>query len=113
MARRPVFTPEWPRYAVTAHVVFWSASTLFVISCIAGYAGLIGGQVAIFLFWPFIGSALALCLSGVFSGRLYFGNQVFSRRPMVGWVARLTGMVFAAIVTFVMFFAYGTLYSYP
>lgn len=113
MPRSPVFTPDWPLYAVMAHVVFWSVSTLFALSCITGYAGLIGGQVIIALFWLFFVSGFALCLSGVFSGRLYIGNQVFSRRPLVGWPARLTGMALTPIFAFVMWFVYGLLYAFP
>jgi hypothetical protein len=113
MPKGPVFTPEWPRYAVVAHVVFWSVSALFILGCIAGYGGLIGGQVVIFLFWMLMASAFALCLAAAFSGRLYIGNQVFSRRPLVGWVARSAATILAALIAFVAFFAYGLLYMYP
>ncbi len=113
MAKGPVFTPEWPRYAVWAHVVCWTVSALFLLSCVAGYGGLIGGQVVISLFWLTIASAFGLSLAAAFSGRLYVGNQVFSRRPIVGWVARSVGVILAAVTAFIMFFAYGLLYMFP
>ncbi len=113
MPKGPIFTSEWPRYAVVAHVVFWSVSALFFLSCLAGYGGLIGGQVVVALFWVTIVSAFALSLAAAFSGRLYVGNQVFSRRPIIGWVARSLGVTFAALTAFIMIFAYGLLYMFP
>jgi hypothetical protein len=113
MAKGPVFTPEWPRYAVLAHIVFWGVSALFLLSCIAGYAGLIGGQIVIILFWLFFVSGFALCLSSVFSGRLYVGNQVFARQPLIGWAARLTGIALTPLFAFVMWFVYGLLFAFP
>jgi hypothetical protein len=113
MPKRPVFTPEWPLYAVMAHIFFWGVSALFILSCIAGYAGLIGGQAVVSLFWLTIVSAFALGLTAAFSGCLYVGNQVFSRRPMLGWAARSAGMIFAALAAFLMFFAYGLLHMFP
>ena len=113
MPKGPVFTPDWPRYAVVAHVVFWSVSALFILGCIVGYGGSIGGQVVIWCFWMMIASAFALCLAAALSGRLYVGNQVFSRRPLVGWVARSAAMILAALIAFLTFFAYGLLYSFP
>ena len=74
MAKAPVFTPEWPFYSVAAHVIFWSVSAMFFLSCIALYAGWIGGQAVVTLFWLTIGSAFALGLTAAFSGRLYVGN---------------------------------------
>ena len=113
MPGKPVFTPEWPLYSVIAHIAFWGVSAIFILSCIAGYAGLIGGQVVISLFWLTIVSVFALGLTAAFSGRLYVGNQVFSRKPMIGQIARLAGLIYAALAAFVMFFAYGLLYAFP
>lgn len=113
MPRRPVFTPEWPPYSVVAHVVFWGVSALFILSCLGVYVGLISGQVAVSLFWLAIVSAFALGLAAAFSGRLYVGNQVFSRNPLVGWTARLAGLVYSALTAFVMLFAYGLLHMVP
>jgi hypothetical protein len=50
MPSQPIFSPDWPRYAVAAHVLFWIVSTLFLASCLAGYLGMIGGQIAMSLF---------------------------------------------------------------
>jgi hypothetical protein len=107
MPRTTVFTPDWPFYAVVAHVIFWIVSALFVLGCVAGYFGFIGGQAVVTLFWLIIISAFALGLTAAFSGRLYIGNQVFSRTPMVGPSARMAGMIYAALAAFIMFFAYG------
>lgn len=113
MPKGPVFPPEWPRYAVVAHVVFWSASAVFILSCIAGYGGMIGGHIVVTLFWVMLASAFVLCLAAVLSARLYVGNQVFMRRSLVGWAARLAGMILAAATAFIMLFAYGLLYMFP
>ena len=110
MPRGPVFTPDWPRYAMIVHVLHWLVSALFVLGCVAGYIGLIGGQAVISLFWLTMVSAFALGCVAAFSGRLYVGNQVFSRRPLVGWPARIAGMICVALVGFIMFFAFGLLH---
>lgn len=107
MAKKPVFTPDWPFYAVAAHVVLWIVSTLFILSWPVAYVGYVGGQTVITLFWLTIVSALVVGISAAFSGRLYVGNQVLWRTPMVGWSARLAGMIFAGLTIFIMFFAYG------
>ena len=46
-------------------------------------------------------------VAGAASGRLYVGNQVFSRTPLTGWPARLSGLVVSVAVSLVMFFACG------
>lgn len=107
MPLRSLFTPDWPRYAVVAHVVFWGVSGLFLVSCVAGYAGLVGGRIVIALFWGTTIAAFLLGLAGAVSGRLYVGNQVFSRTPLTGWPARMSGLVVSAAVSLIMFFAYG------
>jgi hypothetical protein len=109
MQRTPVFTSDWPSYAFAAHVICWSASMLFLLSCIAGYFGLIGGQAVFVLLWLTLASGFALGLTAVFSGRLYWGNQVFSKTPspLIGWTARLAGMIVTGLFAFIMFFTYG------
>lgn len=106
MPSRSTFTPDWPRYAVVAHVLFWSVSAFFLASCLAGYAGLVGGQIVVSLFWVTIIAAFLLGVAAVASGRLYVGNQVFSRTPLTGWPARLWGLVVSASTVLLMLFAY-------
>ncbi len=107
MPLRSPFTSDWPRYAVAAHVLFWSVSAVFLVSCLAGYAGMVGGQIVLSLFWGTIIAAFLLGVSGAASGRLYVGNQVFSRTPLTGWTARVWGLAVSAAASLLMFFAYG------
>ena len=106
MPLRSPFTSDWPRYAVAAHVVFWGVAALFLASCLAGYAGLVGGQIVLSLFWGTIIGTFLLGVAGAASGRLYVGNQVFSRKPLTGWPARVWGLVVSAAASLIMFFAY-------
>lgn len=107
MRLRSLFKPDWPRYAVAAHLLFWSASALFLISCVAGYnMGLVGVQLVISLFWATMFVGFLLGLAGAASGFLYVGNQVFRRTPLTGWFARLYGMAVSASTLMFLFFAY-------
>lgn len=106
MPLRSLFDADWPRYAVSAHVLFWSSSAAFLLSCLGGYAGLIGGQIVITLFWLWIAAGLLLGLAATFSGKIYIGNQVFRRSPLTGWVARTAGVVVSAMAAVIMLMAY-------
>lgn len=99
------FSPDWPRYAIAAHIVFWTASGVFLVSCLGGFAGIVGGGIIIGLLWSFIASAFLLGLAATFSGRLYVGNQVFRGTPTTGWLARLMGMLVAGSSALLMSFA--------
>ncbi len=110
MPLRSPFDAGWPRYAVASHVLFWSTAAAFLLSCVGGYAGLIGGQIVISLFWFWIASGFLLGLAASFSGKLYIGNQVFRRSPLTGWVARTAGIVVSALAAFIMLFAYGLMH---
>ena len=107
MQKAPVFTPGWPLYAVIAHVFTWSISTLLILASIAGYAGIVGGITVISLIGMTILSGFALSLSAVFSGRLYIGNQLFSRKPLLGVPARLAGIFLTGLFAFIAYFFYG------
>ena len=107
MPLQPLFTADWPRYIVAAHVLFWSVSAVFLVSCLGGVAGLIGGQIILWLFWSAVASAFLLGLAATCSGKLYVGNQVFRRTPMTGWAARAMGIVVCSMAAFLMLLAYG------
>jgi hypothetical protein len=107
MPSQPIFSPDWPRYAVAAHILFWIVSMLFLASCVAGYLGMIGGQIALSLFWGAIVAAFLFGLAAIASGRMYVGNQVFRRRPLNGVSARLYGLAVSAGAALLLWFAYG------
>lgn len=90
-AKRPLFGPDWPRYAVAAHVVFWLTSAVFLASCVAAFAGALRPDRAFIMFVFWIIAGMLVGVAAMFSGRLYVGNQIFSREPTTGWLARLYG----------------------
>ena len=104
---RPLFTADWPRYAVAAHVVFWVWSALFLAGLIGGFAKLVPGQIVGWLFCIEIVTALILGASAVCSGKLYAGRQVFARTPATGWPARIAGTFVVLGTAALILFAYG------
>lgn len=103
---RPLFTADWPCYAIAAHISFWAASALMVASGLAALAGLTHPQFFILFLYMWVLAGFGLGISTVFSAKLYVGNQVFARGPTTGWPARLIGVVLSAAIGFLMLFAY-------
>jgi hypothetical protein len=104
---RPIFTSDWPSYAVTAHIVFWTSSALLAAGCIGGFAKLVSAQVIVGLLWIEIGAGFLLGAAAMCSGMLYVGNQVFARTPTTGWPARIAGAFVLVGTSALLFFAYG------
>jgi len=90
-AKRPIFGPEWPRYAIAAHVIFWLTSAVFLASCVAAFAGAQRPDRSFIMFVIWIVAGLLIGAAAMCSGKLYFGNQIFAREPTTGWSARLAG----------------------
>lgn len=105
--RRPLFTSDWPRYAIAAHVVFWLTSAVFLTSGIASLAGAIRTERSFFMFALWIVTVALVGAAAVCSGKLYSGNQVFSREPTTGWPARGLGAVVFLAAAALIIFGYG------
>jgi hypothetical protein len=88
---RPIFSSDWPRYAVAAQIAFWATSALFIASFIGAMVSIVPAGAALFAFILLVGTIPILGLAALFSGKLYFGNQVFVRSPFTGVSARLVG----------------------
>lgn len=104
---RPLFTPDWPRYAVAAHVVFWSSSALLLIGIIAGVAGAVRADYVLWLLAVWISTVFIVGVAALFSGKLYVSGQVFTRTPTTGWAARVYGAFVAVSAAVLMLLAYG------
>ena len=104
--RNPLFTADWPRYAMAAHIVFWAVSAVFLASCAGAVAGILPAGTALFLFAIWMVTAGLLGTAAACSGKLYVGNQVFSRTPLTGWPARLAGGLVSAGATSLILFGY-------
>ena len=103
---RPLFSADWPRYAVAAQIAFWASSALFLAGCIAGFAGFASAQAISPLFFIWILTAIIVGATAVCSGMLYIGKQVFARTPTTGWSARIAGAFAAVGGTAIIAFAY-------
>ena len=104
--RRPIFTEDWPRYAVAAHIAFWATSGIFLACCLGAVARLVPTGAALLMFQLWIAAAGLLGAAALYSGKLYVGNQVFARRLLTGWSARTAGgFVFAGALV-IIFFGY-------
>jgi hypothetical protein len=104
---RPVFTEEWPRYAVVAHVLFWATSALFFGACAAAFFKALPFEVAVMLFLAWVISVSILGIAAACSGKLYRGDQVLSRTPMTGLSARIAGTMATLSALILLVFAYG------
>lgn len=105
-AKPPLFSSDWPRYAKGAHVAFWVISAALATSCLAGWGGFGSARIAIWMFIVWLVAAAVLGGSALCSGRLYVGNQVLARAPLVGWPARTAGgfvVAGAALLLWVVF----------
>lgn len=107
--RRPLFTSDWPRYAIAAHIVFWLTSAVFLLTCAGAIAGLVRVERAFFMLAIWIVASLLVGASALFSGRLYMGNQVFPREPTTGWAARVVGAFLFLAAAVLLLFGYGLL----
>ena len=105
----PLFPAGWPGYAKAAHIAFWAVSAAFVLSIAGGIFRIISANVAILLFGLWLVAAAVLGAAAMFSAKLYYGNQVFSRTPLEGWPARLAGGYVLAGASAFLFFAYALL----
>lgn len=103
---RPLFSSDWPRYAIAAHIVFWAASALMIVTGLAAFAGLVSRQLFIWFLWLWIISGLALSLAAAYSAKLYVGDQVFKRTPTTGWSARLIGILLSAGIGLLFLYVY-------
>lgn len=101
-----LFPADWPLYAVAAHIGFWVSSLLFAMGIIAAFVNVGTAQIVAFLFFIWIAAALLLGASAVWSGRLYIGNQIFSRTPTTGWPARIAGAFLFTCAGAILLFAY-------
>jgi hypothetical protein len=106
MPPHPLFTADWPRYAIAAHISFWIASGLLLVALAAALLGLASGQTTVSLFLLWASAGLLLSVSAIFSGKLYVGNQVFSATPTTGTAARIRGLVIAAMTGALLLFGY-------
>jgi hypothetical protein len=103
----PVFSAEWPKYAVAAHVLFWAVSACLVAGLVLALTtDLALAHINISLFLLVLVSNLAMGVSAACSGLLYCGNQVFARTPMTGWRARATGIAVALASGGLILFGY-------
>jgi hypothetical protein len=89
--RQPVFTPDWPAYAVAAHMAFWVTTALMTFGWFGAAYRIVEPHVAIKLFFVWLAATAALGLSAMASGKLYRATNVFSRKPFVGRPAKLSG----------------------
>ena len=101
-----LFTPDWPRYAILAHLAFWLSSAALVAAIAAGAAGLVPGRVGIFLFVIWLFSALLFGGAALMSGKVYVGKQVFARVPTTGLPARMVGGFVVAAAGALLLFGY-------
>ncbi|PPD07827.1 MAG: hypothetical protein CTY28_08335 [Hyphomicrobium sp.] len=90
---RPIFTADWPPYAIAAHIIYWLASAVLLGACAAFYFQIVpAGKLALSLILWFVSlsiyGAAAAC-----SGRHYTVFRVFYRKPINGWRARVNGIV--------------------
>ena len=104
---RPVFSAQWPLYAVAAHLVFWAASGCLLFGLTLSICTSLGSaQANIYLFVFFMVACFLLGVSAIFSGLIYRGNQVFAREPTTGWRAHVAGSAIALSSGGLMLFAY-------
>ncbi len=103
---RPLFTPDWPRYAILAHLAFWLSSAALVAAIAAGAAALVSASVGIFIFITWLFTAFSLGCAALISGRIYVGNQIFTRTPTTGAPARTVGGFVAGSAGALLFFGY-------
>lgn len=103
---RPLFTPDWPRYAILAHLASWLSSAALVAAIAAGAAGLVSASVAIFVFVVWLFTALLLGGAALMSGKVYLSGQVFARVPTTGLPARMVGGFLVAAAGALLFFGY-------
>lgn len=104
---RPLFSSDWPRYAIASHVVFWLTSAVFLLTCVGAIAGLMRAERAFFMLAIWLVSGVLVGASALFSGRLYIGNQVFSREPTTGWSAKVFGALILLSAGALFLFGYG------
>lgn len=106
MGDRSLFDSAWPRYAIASHIAFWASSFFLVAACLGSFAALIHSQIIIWLFWLWLATSFQLGVTAMLSGRLYVGNQVFSRTPLKGWPARAVGGITSILASALIVFAY-------
>lgn len=106
---RPLFTSDWPRYAIAAHIVFWLTSAVFLLTCVGAIAGLMRAERAFVMLAIWLVSCAFIGASALFSGKLYSGHQVFSRAPMTGWSARVLGALVLLSSATILLLGYGLL----
>jgi hypothetical protein len=104
---RPLFTADWPRYAVAAHILFWATSALLFCAILAACAKVFSFGPAAILFLAWILSGSILGAAAACSGKLYTGDRVFSRKPITGWPARIAGTLALLSTAILLVFAYG------
>lgn len=110
---RPWFTNDWPQYAVWANIAFWIAFILMLSSlAVSAVSGLVTATTNILLFGIVLVAGFCLGVSAVFSGKLYRGNEIFTKTPTTGWLARVYGAFLAAGCAVVLLFGWA-LTTYP
>lgn len=107
MTRHPLFTPDWPRYAIATHIAFWAASALLLAAFAAGFAGLVAGQPVIWLLYVWLVMGCLMGVSALASGKIYIANQVFAKKPTTGWAARAVGFVVMGCTGLLILFLHG------
>jgi hypothetical protein len=103
---RVLFTADWPRYAVAAHIAFWGSAAVSLVTGCGAIAGLFPSRIALWSLGSAVIAGFVLGVSALTSGRLYVGNQVFDRTPTTGWAARLCGAFISLGAAGLIFFAY-------
>ncbi|MGL5361930.1 MAG: hypothetical protein ACRDBH_03560 [Bosea sp. (in: a-proteobacteria)] len=92
------------------HIAFWSVSAIGLAALAANLFGFGPREYILWLFFAWIVTGFLMGVSALASGKIYIGNQVFSKEPTTGWVARMVGAVLFVSVGLLMWFFFGLLF---